>query len=114
MRILLLVIALAAAVVATQTRADFTNFLDGSTLPGDVGWTVDGDAGTLVDLGGGNSGFRQVDDDPGQGGGQHGGSYDEFYLTVADPSNTLAARFRLEEYTPGVNLTTLLALTTGG
>ncbi|MEX2140107.1 MAG: PEP-CTERM sorting domain-containing protein [Pirellulales bacterium] len=114
MRILLLVIALAAAVVATNARADFTNFLDGSTLPGDAGWIVDGDPGTLVDLGGGNSGIRQVDDDPGAGGGQHGGSYDEFYLTVADPSNTLATRFRLEQYTPGANLTTLLALTAGG
>jgi autotransporter-associated beta strand protein len=114
MRVLLLAIALAAAFGAPNARADFTHFLDGSGLPGDAGWTVDGDAGTLVDLGGGNSGIRQVDDDPGAGGGQHGGSYDEFYLTVADPSNTLATRFRLEQYTPGDNLITPLALTAGG
>jgi hypothetical protein len=114
MRILPLVIALAAAAIATGAHGQFTDFLDGSTLPGNAGWTVDGDAGTLVNLGGENSGIRQVDDDPGAGGGQHGGSYDEFYRTVADPSNTLAARFRLEEYTPGANLTTLLALTAGG
>jgi hypothetical protein len=114
MRMLMLVIALAAAVVANNAQGQFTNFLDGSVLPGDAGWTVDGDAGTLVNLGGDNSGIRQVDDDPGAGGGQHGGSYDEFYLTVADPSNTLAARFRLEQYTPGDNLITPLALTAGG
>ena len=114
MRMLMLVITLAAAVVANNAQGQFTNFLDGSVLPGDAGWTVDGDAGTLVNLGGDNSGIRQVDDDPGAGGGQHGGSYDEFYLTVADPSNTLAARFRLEQYTPGDNLITPLALTAGG
>jgi autotransporter-associated beta strand protein len=108
MRIPLLVIALVAAVGEANAQADFTNFLDGSSLPGGAGWTVDGDAGTLVDLGEGNSGIRQVDDDPSVD------SYDEFYLTIADPSNTLATRFRLEQYAPGDNLTTLLALTAGG
>lgn len=71
-------LALTAA-CGTASGQQFTNFLDGSTLPGDSGWTVDGDPGLIVDLGGGNFGIQQTDDDPGAGGGIHGGSYDEYY-----------------------------------
>ena len=94
-------------------RADFSHFLDGSSLPGSNGWIVDGDPGTLVDLGGGNFGIQQVDDNPGGGGGAHFLSYDEFYITIQDPSNTLAARFRLDEYSGTTPRLTMLALTPG-
>jgi hypothetical protein len=96
----------------STAMGDFLHFLDGSTLPGAAGWTVDGDAGVIVDLGGGNFGIQQVDDNPGGGGGAHGLSYDEFYLTVFDhPSNTLAARFRLDEYSGSTPRLTMLGLT---
>jgi hypothetical protein len=95
-------------------RGDFLNFLDGFSLPGARGWTVDGDTGTIIDLGGGNFGIQQVDDNPGVGGGgAHGGSYDEFYITIQDPGNTLAARFRLDQYSGVTPRLTMLALTPG-
>jgi hypothetical protein len=97
---------------------DYTHFLDGSMLPGDAGWVVDGDPGTLEDLGGGNSGIRQVDDTPGgPGAGDNGGSYDEFYVEHTNPSASLNARFRLDDFafTPGEPYEqTLLALTPAG
>ena len=95
----------------STARGDFSHFLDGSSLPGSSGWTVDGDPGVLVDLGGGNLGIQQVDDNPGGGGGAHFLSYDEFYLTIQDPSNTIAARFRLDEYSGTTPRLTMLALT---
>jgi hypothetical protein len=88
----LLTVGLAlAASCGTASGQDFTNVLDGSTLPGNSGWTVDGQGGTLVDLGGGNSGIQQTDDDTGGGAGIHGASYDEYYITIFDAANTLAA-----------------------
>src|SRR4029453_3081935 len=49
---------------ANNAEAQYTKYLDGSALPGNSGWTVDGAAGTIVDLGGGNFGIQQTDDDP--------------------------------------------------
>lgn len=111
-----------ACVVATssaQAQPNFPTFLDGSALPGSAGWTVDGDPGVIVDLGGDNFGIRQTDDDnPSYNGGVHGSStYSEYYQTLFDPSNTLAARFRLDQYsgpTPRINLLALTPGTDGG
>ena len=103
------------AACGTARGQEFSSFLDGSTLPGNnPGWTVDGDAGTIVDLGGGNFGIRQVDDNPGDvnpGGGVHGGSYDEYYQIIQDPANTLAARFRVDAYSGASPRLTMLGLT---
>ena len=104
------VAGLALAAVPTRGQT-FTNFLDGSVLPGSGGWTVDGDPGTIVNLGGGNFGIQQTDDNPGAGGGIHGGSYDEYYQVIHDPANTLAARFRLDQYSGSTPRLTLLGLT---
>ena len=94
--------------VAIDAEGQYTNYLDGSALPGNSGWTVDGEGGTIADLGGGNFGIQQTDDDP------NTGSYDEYYLTIGDASNTLAARFRADNYTFGSNSIDVLALTAGG
>ncbi len=84
---------------AVGARGAYTHFLEGDVLPGDSGWVVDGDAGTLVDLGGGNFGIQQIDDTPGgPGGGDNGGAYDEFYIEHGNPTATLNARFRLDSY----------------
>jgi hypothetical protein len=108
-----LVPGFALAISLSATGQQFSNFLDGSTLPGSAGWTVDGDQGTLVDLGGGNFGIQQSDDNPGGGGGVHTLSYDEYYMTVFDVANTLAARFRLDQYSGSTPRLTLLGLTPG-
>jgi hypothetical protein len=106
--------------LTTAAPAQYSRYLDGSTLPGDAGWVVDGDPGTPEALGPGNSGIRQVDDNPGGGGGgRHGGgSYDEFYVEHHDSTATLNVRFRLDAYAfePGVNpfSHTFLALTPAG
>jgi hypothetical protein len=101
-----------------HAQAGFTNYLDGSVLPGDAGWTLDQSPGTIVDLGGGNRGIRQVDDDTGDNGGIHGASsYDEYYITIFDPATTLAARFRVDNYSgssPRINVLELTPGTPGG
>lgn len=82
----------------TEIRAQYDFFLDGSTLPGSAGWTVEQDAGTIVDLGDGNSGIQQTDADTSGTAGIHGKIYDEYYLTLEDTSGTLATRFRIDSY----------------
>jgi hypothetical protein len=102
-----LLVAIVAGLLAPASQAlaqpSYPTYLDGSVLPGNAGWVVDSEPGQTVDLGGGNFGIRQVDD---------GGGYDEYYITIFDPANTLAARFRVDSYEgPPIQL---LALTTGG
>lgn len=76
----------------------WNRLLDGSTLPQTQGWTLDGtSAGTVVDLGGGNSGIRQADTGLAE--------YHQWYLTHAAQSAALGARFSVESYDGGpVNL----------
>lgn len=85
-------------VCSGEAVAQYDYFLDGSALPGDVGWTVEADAGSIVDLGDGNQGIQQRDADTSGTAGTHGLIYDEYYLTLGDTSGTLAARFRIESY----------------
>jgi hypothetical protein len=92
----------------------FTHYLDGATLPGDAGWTVELAPGEIVDLGDGNFVILQADNNTSATSGQHGGQYDEYYLTLGDPANTLATRFMVLEYSgtsPAINM---LALTAAG
>jgi len=81
-----------------EVRAQFDYFLDGTALPGNEGWTVESDAGLIVDLGDGNQGIQQRDADTSPTAGTHGLVYDEYYLTLGDTSGTLAARFRIDSY----------------
>jgi len=92
----------------------FTHYLDGSTLPGAAGWTVEVAPGEIFDLGDGNFAIVQTDNNTSPTGGSNGGQYDEYYLTIGDPANTLATRFTVIEYSgtsPAINM---LALTAGG
>lgn len=98
----LLASVLCLALAMPKAAHAWSRFLDGSSLPQANGWTLDGDPGTIVDLGGGNSGIRQIDDTV--------GGYDEWYVVNADQASTLGARFRVDSYGGGpVNI---LQLTT--
>jgi hypothetical protein len=112
-----IVIAVSAMLVPSRAHAQagFTNYLDGSDLPGEKGWAVDQSTGTIVDLGGGNRGIQQVDADTGGNLGVHeASSYDEYFLTIFDTINTLAARFRLDSYSGSTTRINILELTAGG
>lgn len=76
----------------------WSQLLDGSKLPQAQGWTLDGtSAGTVVDLGGGNSGIRQTDAEL--------AGYHQWYLTNPAQAVTLGARFSVDSYDGGpVNL----------
>ena len=67
--------------------------LDGSSLPQANGWAVDAaDGGSIVDLGGGNSGIRQSNP---------GASIATFSRSHTNAAGTLAARFRVDSYRDG-------------
>src|SRR3954453_17302355 len=89
-----------------QTAPAWISYLDGSSLPQNNGWILDGsDAGRLVDLGGGNSGLRQADDTS--------DGYDEWYVVNTSQSSTLAARFSIDSYGGGpINLLQLASANT--
>ncbi len=78
------------------------SYLDGSATPQSSGWLVDAtDTGTVVSLGGGNSGIRQSDT---------GDGYDEWYIVNTNQASTLAARFLVDSLSGGpVNLLQLTA-----
>src|SRR5437773_5758537 len=79
---------------APKPAPAWNSFLDGASLPSSNGWLVDAsDPGTVISLGGGNSGFRQQDDSP--------TGYDEWYLVNTNQASTLAARFRVDSYGGG-------------
>jgi hypothetical protein len=102
-------IAILCALLAVlpQTAPAWVSYLDGTSLPQANGWILDGDTGTLLDLGGGNSGFRQVDDTS--------DGYDEWYMVNTNATSTLAARFRIDTYGGGpINLLQLTAANAAG
>jgi hypothetical protein len=70
------------------------SLLDGSSLPQANGWTVNGaDSGSVVALGGGNSGIRQSDDSFTQSA--------NWSLANTNSTSTLGARFRIDSYLGG-------------
>jgi hypothetical protein len=106
-------LALASPALAVPLPG-FTHYLDGSTLPGDAGWSVDLAPGEIFDLGDGNLAILQTDANTSGNNGRHNGQYDEYYLTIFDSANTLATRFAVAQYSGGIPGITMLALTAAG
>ena len=80
-------------------------FLDGSALPQDQGWTLDGSsAGTVANLDDGNKGLRQTD--------AEASGYSQWYVGHTAQAATLGARFAINDYAGGpVNLLQLTPAT---
>jgi hypothetical protein len=96
-----------ALIVLTLTPAAFAqNPYPGNAAPASP-WLLDGTAGSIVSLGGGNNGLQLVD-----GGGSS--VYSQYYAVSTLQDLTLESRFRLDATTGGPNLFQLSMPSGGG